>query len=141
MPSPYAGPAPGICALIGVGQLLGPYDSLTFNTYLNKYMITGVTVFGDPLGNYVCGIGYSLTSDFINWTRTRLIQPRYIPGFAPCTSPNGTGAVAFVSVIDHADSTINFEQPSATPYIYYTLFNSPGLNRDLVRVPVTITAH
>jgi hypothetical protein len=96
---------------------------------------------GDPLGNYVCGIGYSLSPDFINWTRTRLIQPRYIPGFPPCASPNGTGAVAFVSVIDHNDVTINFEQPGATPYIYYTLFNDPFLNRDLVRVPVTIAAH
>jgi len=141
MTSPYAGPAPGICALIGVGQLLGPYDSLTFNTYLGKYMLAGITILGDPLGNYVCGIGYSLSSDFINWTRTRLIQPRYLPGFPPCISPNGAGAVAYVSVIDHADPTINFEQPGSTPYIYYTLFNDPFLNRDLVRVPVTITAH
>jgi len=141
MTSPYAGPVPGICALIGVGQLLGPYDSLTFNTYLGKYMLTGITVVGDPLGNYVCGIGYSLSNDFINWTRTRLIRPQYIPGFPPCASPNGTGAVAFVSVIDHADPTINFEQPGSTPYIYYTRFNDLFLNRDLVRVPVTITAH
>jgi Bacterial Ig-like domain (group 2) len=138
MTSPYAGPAPGICALIGVGQLLGPYDSLTFNTYLNKYMITGLTVVGDPQGNYVCGIGYSLSTDFIHWTRTRLIEPRFNPGFQPCASPNGAGAVAFVSVIDHADSSINFEKPGSTPYIYYTLFNDHFLNRDLVRVPVTI---
>ena len=104
-------------------------------------MLTGITIVGDPLGNYVCGIGYSLNPDFINWTTTRLIQPRYIPNFAPCASPDGTGAVAFASVIDHADATINFEQPGATPYQYYTLFNDPFLNRDLVRVPVTITAH
>jgi len=141
MTSPYPSPAPGICALIGVGQLLGPYGSLTYNTYLGKYMLTGITIVGDPQGSYVCGIGYSLTSDFINWTRTRLIRPQYIPGFPACASPDGTGAVAYPSVIDHADATVNFERPGQTPYLYYTRFNDPFLNRDLVRVPVTITVH
>ncbi len=141
MTSPYAGPVPGICALIGIGQLLGPYGSLTYNTYLAKYMLTGVTIVGDPQGGFVCGMGYSLTSDFINWTRTRLIRPQYLPGFPPCASPDGTGAVAYPSIIDHADATVNFEQPGRTPYIYYTRFNDPFLNRDLVRVPVTVTVH
>ena len=49
-------------------------------------------------------------------------------------------------IIDHDDTTPNFENTGRTPYLYFTRFNGTtisdaGLNRDLVRVPVIITAH
>ena len=44
------------------------------------------------------------------------------------------------SIVDHADSTTNFERPGRTPYLYYTRHNGGyWLDRDLVRVPLTFT--
>jgi hypothetical protein len=47
--------------------------------------------------------------------------------------------ILFPSIIDHADPSTNFERPGRTPYLYYTRFNDGGLDRDLVRVPLTFT--
>jgi hypothetical protein len=47
--------------------------------------------------------------------------------------------VLYVTLIDHADTTINFERPGRTPYLYYVRFNDGGVDRDLVRVPLTFT--
>jgi hypothetical protein len=47
-------------------------------------------------------------------------------------SPQGSPLLLFGGV--------NFERPGQSPYLYYTPFNG-GLNRDLLRVRVTITAH
>jgi len=45
-------------------------------------------------------------------------------------------------MIDHGDATVNFEKPGQTPYLYYTRFNAGNSSdRDLVRVPITITKH
>lgn len=43
-------------------------------------------------------------------------------------------------IIDHADSTINFERPGRTPYLYYVRFTpGAGPNDDIVRVSRTFT--
>ena len=47
--------------------------------------------------------------------------------------------VGGASIIDHADTTVNFEVAGRTPYLYYIRFNDGGLDRDLVRVPLTFT--
>jgi len=139
MTSPYTGPAPAMCSLVGVDQTLGIWGSLTYNTYLGKYMLVGI--FG--LGNTnppVCGMGYSLSPDLIQWTVVRLIRTAYLPSFPGCQAPNGATASAYPSIIDHGDTTVNFEMAGRTPYLYFTRFNDSGLNRDLVRVPLTITS-
>jgi hypothetical protein len=45
----------------------------------------------------------------------------------------------YASIIDHEDTTINFERTGRTAYLYYTRFNDGGLDRDLVRVPITFS--
>jgi hypothetical protein len=48
--------------------------------------------------------------------------------------------IQYPSIIDHEDSTTNFERPGRTPYLYYTRSNGGyWLDRDLVRVPLTFT--
>ena len=49
-----------------------------------------------------------------------------------------TSRVQYPSIVDHEDSTVNFERPGRMPYLYYTRHNG-GLDRDLVRVPLTFT--
>ena len=54
--------------------------------------------------------------------------------------PLEPGWAQYTAIIDHADSTPNFERPGRTPYLYYTRFNEGGgLDRDLVRVPLKFT--
>jgi len=48
--------------------------------------------------------------------------------------------VQYPSIIDHDDSTTNFERPGRTAYLYCTRHNGGyWLDRDLVRVPLTFT--
>jgi hypothetical protein len=58
--------------------------------------------------------------------------------FPPCGSGPNTGREYYPSLIDHADTSVNFENTSRTPHLYYMRYNDEGLNRDLVRLPVTI---
>jgi len=113
--------------------------SLTYNTYLDRYML--VNNGGSPIAGYpVCGFYLWLSSDLIHWGYPQLIAPARMDG---CNIPPQTPGVLetvnilYPSIIDHADSTINFERPGRTPYLYYTRFNDGGLDRDLVRVPLT----
>lgn len=57
------------------------------------------------------------------------------------SSSLGANLVGGPSLVDHADSTVNFEQIGRTPYLYYTRFNDCCLDRDLVRVLMTFTRH
>ena len=48
--------------------------------------------------------------------------------------------VGYPSIIDHQDSSTNFERPGRFVYMYYTRENEDyWLNRDLIRVPLTFT--
>ena len=137
MTSPYTGPAPALCGAVAtnyVSQL-----TLTYNTYLGKYMVMGGTVQGGPL-EPVCGFFYALSSDLITWSPLRLVREAHVPWFTQClVSPSI--AATYPSIIDHSDTTESFERSGQTPYLYYTRFNTQSLDRDLVRVPVTITVH
>jgi hypothetical protein len=140
MTSPYTGPAPAMCAAVVYPPDVVGQPTLTYNTYLEKYMMVGATRVGGPT-EFVCGVGYLLSSDLINWTRMRLVRTEYISFSPSCWSPSGATATVYASIIDHGDTTVSFERSGQTPYLYYTRFNDHDLNRDLVRVPMTITAH
>lgn len=140
MTDPYTGPAPQWCTQVIQGGLPG---SLTFNTYLNAYVLMS-DIF-TPVG---CGTVFVTSTDLVHWSAMSWLRAAYsppsLPGqTTPCGAPAGVASIAYSSFIDPADTTVNFEQPGQTPYLYYTRFNPTGgsLNRDLVRVPVTITAH
>lgn len=133
MTSPYTGPPPAVC----VNVLPDPRHvegNLTYNTYLKKYMMVGAAIiYGtDPLQ---CGIAYTVSPDLIHWTPLHLMLPSNVP-WPPC---HGFPGLAYGAVIDHNDSSTNFESAGQNFYLYYTRFNNPYLDRDLVRVPVTIT--
>jgi hypothetical protein len=139
MTSPYTGPEPAGC-----GAVIYPPDdvgqpTVTYNTYLGKYLMVGATRVAGPT-EFVCGFFYLLSSDLIHWTRMRLIRTACVPWTPECF-PAGTVGAVFPSVIDHSDATANFERSGQSSYLYYTRFNDHGLNRDLVRIPMTITAH
>jgi len=136
MTDPYgAGPAPAICQR---NYSLVTNDSLTYNTYLGKYMAAG---FGDWNGQ--CGFYFALSSDMVTWTTPQFVVPQHLPAPTSCSLQAGTlaGDVAYGNIVDHEDTTANFETPGRTPYLYYTRFNDVGPNRDIVRVPLIITQY
>jgi len=134
MTDPYTGPSPSLCA--GVAQGL-TQPTLTYNTYLGKYMMVGSAIIGNPPA---CGVTYALSSDLINWTAFKIMRTVYFNN-AFCLPPSGSFATGYFSIIDHSDATANFEKSGQTPFLYYTRFNDLDLNRDLVRVSVVITSH
>jgi hypothetical protein len=111
-------------------------DSLTYNTFIERYMLVWMAQTTDG-----CGVYGSLSSDLLHWGDMQLLIKAHA---SFCSSdPNTPGnlepvPILYPSIIDHEDSTTNSERPGRTPYLYYTRFNA-GLDRDLVRVPLTFT--
>jgi hypothetical protein len=90
----------------------------------------------------VCGFFFSLSADLIHWSEPQLLveaKLTYCPSITPGPGAVETLPTLYPSLVDHADMTINFEWAGRTPHLYYTRFNDGGLDRDLVRVPLTLT--
>jgi hypothetical protein len=142
MQSPYVtyDPIP-LCTTLHQSFQYSSTATLTFNTYLERYML----LFNAPQtvnGEEVCGHFFAPSIDLIHWSDPQLITKIQLPW---CSNPPSSELlepvwVLYPSMIDHADSTTNFERPGRTPYLYYTRFNNEwGLDRDLVRVPLQFT--
>jgi hypothetical protein len=114
-----------------------------YDTYLERYVLVSAAQGPTEIdGRSVCGILYSLSADLIHWSERRLLVEASLP-WCPA-DPSQPGVLEPVSVlypalVDHADTTVNFEMAGRTPHLYYTRFNDGGLDRDLVRVPLTLT--
>ena len=140
MPSPYDAqgkPAPTgrpACTPVSPGTIAGMGGSLTFNTYLERFILVGNGVFS-PAGTPVCGSWFSLSTDLLHWSAPQLLMPGKLP-YPPCDAGTPEGSLIYPSLIDHGDSDVNFQRTGATPHLYYVRWNQ-GLDRDLLRVPVT----
>ena len=138
MNSPYTSPEPPVsCTSVIDDPDVLAQPVLTFNTYLNKYLLVGGGQAGGPT-EWACGIYYKLSSDLIHWTPMRLIRTA-IPWSSGACLPGTEVGIIYPSIIDHNNTGDNFEKSGQTPYLYYTRDHG-GLDRDLVRVPVMITA-
>jgi hypothetical protein len=112
-------------------NLTGLTGSLTYNTYLGKYMMIGHYGFGQA--GIPCGFYYALSNDLLHWSQKRLFRP----GNNHDCDPDSTMDV-YPAVIDHDSPSPNFESADATFEIYF-VHDHTNTDRDLVRVPVTIT--
>jgi len=114
-------------------------QGLTYNTYLERYMSVDEHLSWES-GKQVCGFTFSTSFDLIHWSEVQIITPARIGCDTDDTTPGQIEPVKvqYPSIIDHEDSTTNFERPGRAPYLYYTRHNG-GLDRDLVRVPLTFT--
>jgi len=141
MTSPYiTGNAAPICAFLG-GFVIPSH--LVYDTYLERYL--AVATSPGPLdfnGRPTCGILYALSADLVHWSRHRLLVEASIPWCAANPSSPGlleTVNVTYPSIVDHADTTVNFEKAGRTPYLYYVRYNAGIYDRDVMRVPLTLT--
>jgi len=141
MTDPYIGTPAGLCADTSTDGT-SPYESLTFNTYLNMYMALALD--SDIPAGTNCGFHFALSSDLVSWTQQQFIAPAYVPAPTQCQEPGAgglAGSFAYASIIDPDDPSLSFETPGRTGYIYYTRFNDNSEDRDLVRVPFIITQY
>jgi hypothetical protein len=141
MTSPYAtASAAPVCAFLDTVLVAG---HIVYDAYLERYILVSAAQGPTEIdGRSVCGILYSLSADLIHWSQRRLLAAASLP-WCPVDPVEPTAlepvSVLYPSLVDHADATVNFERAGRTPHLYYTRFNDGGLDRDLVRVPLTLT--
>jgi hypothetical protein len=141
MTSPYVtGQTAPVCGFLDTPLI---HSHVVYDTYLERYLAVssgpGALIVG---GRPTCGFFYALSADLIHWSDYSLLAEASLPWCAADTSGPGvleTVTVLYPSLVDHSDTSTNFETAGRTPYLYYTRFNDGGLDRDLVRVPVTFT--
>jgi hypothetical protein len=136
--SPYVAAGTPACAFVSRAEIGDLHGSLTYNRFLERYLLVGASIVSAE-GTVACGDYYSLSRDLIHWTPKRRIRPVQLPN-AACGSTGPEGSEIYPSLIDHADTTANFEITGRTPHLYYVRWNQ-GLNRDLWRVPLSFTLH
>ena len=104
-------------------------DGLVYSTYFNKFVVVGPHVKYDPYEDRdVTGFYYAVSEDLINWSSPILIRET--------TEDWGVGGEWYPTLIDHNDTTRNFEQIGREAYLYFTRWNSGSYDRDLLRLPI-----
>ncbi len=107
-------------------------NSLTYNTYLNRYLI---------IGSGTAGIYYSVSSNLIDWTKPKLIKKEINIKQWKSGNPD---PVEYPSALDPNSTSRNFDTTGKRYYIYFERFNwnrypHDDQKVDLMRFPVEIT--
>jgi hypothetical protein len=142
MISPYTlASAATACKVV---QPSGLFGSLTYNTYLQQYMVmSNAAVYPDGV-NAQCGFHYSLSADLVTWTDPIRFKAANLPTFngaSICPPANGNeGAEIYPSIVDHESSSVNFEEAGQTSYVYFTRYTSSSSDvpRNLIRQPLIV---
>jgi hypothetical protein len=109
-------------------------QSITFNTYMNRYVLVGVSA--DQRGTRtIWGFYYSFSFDLIHWTHRKLLKEITLPWTA---EHNDDVMYLYPSLLDPNSDSRNFDTSGETAYVYYTRLNhgQGSLDRDLIRIPV-----
>jgi hypothetical protein len=132
--------APGVCTPVAKPEIASMHESLTYNTYLQRFVLVGLASALGRDGRVVSGVYFSLSSDLVHWTPRKLVMRATPKQRFRCGGPKPTG---YPSLLDPASPSRTFSTTGRRPYLYFTLFNYAGcklgLDRDLVRVPVELS--
>ncbi len=110
-------------------------ESITYNSYLKKYILVGTHEVWNPLlQKIISGFYFSLSSDLIQWSAPQLIIEAKLP-WRPIATETGIYEV-YPSLLEETGSR-NFELTGQEPYLYFTRKNNsaidPNYDRDLIR--------
>jgi hypothetical protein len=138
--NPYqeSGASGHVCAPVSYPEITKMTGSLTYNTYLGKYVLVA------PAGKQLpgrrgptWGFYYSTSDDLIDWEPRQLIREAVLTTTYRCGGPDPVG---YPSLLDPESPSRNFETTGRRPWLYFTRFHYEQcrnvLNRDLVRVRV-----
>ncbi|HEX2180558.1 MAG TPA: hypothetical protein VHL54_13785 [Actinomycetota bacterium] len=114
--------------------------SLTYNTYLDRYLLVGPNQGWDAAREeQVSGIYLSTSKDLVSWSPRTLIMEAELPWTFEC---GDDAPVNYPSLLDPESPARNFDVTGRTGYLYFTRLNyrdcRQTLDRDLIRVPVTL---
>ncbi len=117
-----------------VGQMS---QSLTYNTYFEKFMLVGVSS-AFKRAPRSGGIYFSLSDDLINWSTAKLIKDVEHTWTYVCGDRD---PIMYPSIIDPRSRSRNFETAGREPYLYFTRVKYDNgckqtLDRDLLRIRV-----
>ncbi len=133
--SPPDRPQDHVCSALDRGNIGALNDSITYNTYINRYVLVGLST--DHIGGReVWGIYYSFSDDLVHWTRRKLLIAMPLPWTVK--NPGSDLFVSYPSLLDPESGSLNFDTTDSTAYLYYTRNNlgHGSFDRDLVRVAV-----
>jgi hypothetical protein len=138
--NPYQGGsgAAGTCTPVSFPEIGKMTGSLTYNTYLDRYVLVSPSGRQLPGRRGVTwGFYYSTSEDLIEWKPRRLIREAVLTSSFRCGDPNPVG---YPSLLDSSSRSSNFETTGRSPWLYFTRFHYEDcrneLNRDLVRIRV-----
>jgi hypothetical protein len=102
---------------------------LGYNSYFENFILMGHAVNVRLPGFY-----FSLSDDLVHWSPMQLLMEADLAQTVDWNPP----FLAYPSLIDPLDTSMNFEITSQMPYLYFTRINSmsPNLDFDLVRVQI-----
>jgi hypothetical protein len=130
-------PQDHICRPVSYDEIQLMVESLTFNTYLDRFLLVGTALEQDRQGGPVFGIYYSTSENLIDWTPRELVVEVESRHTYRCGDPD---PVAYPSVLDPDSSSRNFDTTGKRAYLYFTRYNYEACketsDRDLVRVPI-----
>jgi hypothetical protein len=128
-------PAAGVCALVARNQIGTRSESLTWSTYLKKWVLVGSADNADGVSGP--GFYYHTSDDLINWTPAKLLMRGPLPWAYQCGGPE---VLRDPSLLDDDSGSRNFETIGQRPYLFFTRFHLNGcawsLDRDLIRIPI-----
>ncbi len=124
------------CTPIALPEIAQMHEGISYNTALGQFILVGTS--NDPsLTPNPFGFYYALSDDLITWTmRTPLLEVRL-----PWRATGRETVYLYPTLIDPASPSENYETTGATADLYFTRLNfgSGDPDRDLIRMPVTIT--
>lgn len=136
IPSPEA----NLCAPIAQDDIGTMNSSITYNTYLEQYVLVGISA--DQIdGREVWGIYYAFSKDLLHWSRRQLLREVELPW---TYTLGDNDPILYPSLINPNSDSRNFSTSGQTAYLYFTQFNYANgqmtLDRDLMRVPLEFSA-
>jgi len=116
------------------------HESVTFNTYFNKFLLVGLTAQWEN-GELVYGFYYSLSDDMINWTLRKLLFEGIPLWKTDIWQPGDPNPIGYPSLIDPDSTSPVFDTTDQEVFLYMTVFNFEGIGHltadaDLVRIPI-----
>jgi hypothetical protein len=138
-------PVRHLCQPVSPGHIVQMTQSLTFNTFLGRFVLVGESGKYDPVHRgTVWGIYVATSKDLIRWSDRSLVMETELPNTHECGDPS---VRTHPSVVDPASHSRNFVTVGRNAYLYFTRTKfrndgtgcRPSLDRDLLRVPITFS--
>lgn len=124
-----------VCAPVGSGQLRWPVTSLVRHAPSGLFIALMMNSAHDG------GVFYATSPNLIDWSSAVRVMNGLGAGSYHC---GDAAPVAYPSLIDPDSADRNFMTIGQSPQLFLTRFNVTGCNvsmdRDLIRIPVTITS-